>query len=107
MTMAGARLLELHSSVSVASGMSHHEKNLTAVSYCSQFLTKKSRYKCGSCSTCPESTNRCQTTQFKVACPSNIGDMCIHSKMKVQCKTQIFHRLFEGNFSITNSDSSR
>ena len=20
--------------------------------------------------------NRCQTTQFKVACPSNIGDMC-------------------------------
>ena len=24
-----------------------------------------------------------QTTQFKVACPSNIGDMCIHSKMTV------------------------
>ena len=32
-------------------------------------------------STCQESTNRCQTTLFKVACPSNIGDMCIHSKM--------------------------
>ena len=44
---------------------------------------KKSRYKCGSCSTCQESTNRCQTAQFKVACPSNIGDMCIHSKMTV------------------------
>ena len=28
----------------------------------------KSRYKCGSCSTCQEPTNRCQTTQFKVAC---------------------------------------
>ena len=27
----------------------------------------KSRYKCGSCSTCQESTNRCQTTQFKLA----------------------------------------
>ena len=24
--------------------------------------------------------------QFKVACTSNIGDMCIHSKMTVQCK---------------------
>ena len=67
----------------------------------------KSRYKCGSCSTCQESTNRCQTTQFKVACPSNIGDMCIHSKMTVQCKTQILHRLFEGNLSITYSDRSR
>ena len=32
----------------------------------------KSRYKCGSCSTCQESTNRCQSTQFKVACTSNI-----------------------------------
>ena len=63
----------------------------------------KNRYKCGSCSTCQESMNRCQTTQFKVACPSNIGDMCIHSKMTVQCKTQIFHRLFEGNLSITYS----
>ena len=67
----------------------------------------KSRYKCGSCSTCQESTNRCQTTQFIVACTSNIGDMCIHSKMTVQCKTQIFHRLFEGNLSITYSDRSR
>ena len=67
----------------------------------------KSRYKCGSCSTCQESTNRCQMTQFKVACPSNIGDMCIHSKMTVQCKTQILHRLFEGNLSITYSDRSR
>ena len=43
----------------------------------------KSRYKCGSCSTCQESTNTFQTMQFKVACPSNIGDMCIHSKMTV------------------------
>ena len=41
-------------------------------------LQNKSRYKCGSCSTCQESTNRCQTKQFKVASPSNIGDMCIH-----------------------------
>ena len=31
-----------------------------------------SRYKCGSCSTCQESTNTCQTTLFKIACPSNI-----------------------------------
>ena len=67
----------------------------------------KSRYKCGSCSTYQESTNRCQTTQFKVACPSNIGDMCIHSKMTVQCKSQILHSLFEGNLSITYSDRSR
>ena len=43
----------------------------------------KSRYKCGSCSTCQESMNRCQTTQFKVARPSNIGFVCIHSKMTV------------------------
>ena len=27
----------------------------------------KSRYKCGSCSTCQESTNRCQTTWLEVA----------------------------------------
>ena len=47
----------------------------------------KSRYKCGSCSTCQESTNRCQTMQFKIACPSNIGDICIHSKMTVKYKT--------------------
>ena len=45
--------------------------------------------------------------QFKVACPSNIGDMCIHSKMTVKCKTQIHHRLVEGNLSITDSDRSR
>ena len=37
MTLEGARLLELHSSVSVESGMSHHELNQTAVSYSSQF----------------------------------------------------------------------
>ena len=43
-------------------------------------------------------------TQFKVACASNIGDMCIHSKMTVLCKTQIIHRLFEGNLSIAESD---
>ena len=41
MTLEGARLLELHSSVSDASGMSHHEYNQTAVSYSSQFLTKQ------------------------------------------------------------------
>ena len=41
MTLEGARLLELHSSVYVASGMSHHELNQTAVSYSSQFLTKQ------------------------------------------------------------------
>ena len=41
----------------------------------------KSRHKCGSCSTCQESTNRCQSSQLKVACP--FGDMCIHSKMTV------------------------
>ena len=35
----------------------------------------KSRYKCGSCSKCQESTNRCQATQFKIACPSNIGEI--------------------------------
>ena len=41
MTFEGTRLLKLHSSVSVASGMSHHELNQTAVSYSSKFLTKK------------------------------------------------------------------
>ena len=41
MKLEGARLLELHSAVSVASGMSHHEQNRTAVSYSSQFLTKQ------------------------------------------------------------------
>ena len=37
----------------------------------------KSRLKCGSCCICQESTYRCQTTQFKVACTRNNGDMCI------------------------------
>ena len=41
MTLEGARLLELHSSLSVASGMSHHEHSKTAVSYSSKFLTKQ------------------------------------------------------------------
>ena len=94
MTLEGATLLELHSSVSVASGMSHHEYNQTAVSYSSQFLTNQKLI-------------QVWQLQFKVACPRNIGDMCIHSKMTVQCKTQIFDRLFEGNLSITNSDRSR
>ena len=67
----------------------------------------KSRCKCGSCCTCQESTNRCQTTQFKVAIPSNIGDMCIHSNMSVQCKAQILHSHVVGNMSITHSDRSR
>ena len=43
----------------------------------------KNRYKCGISSTCQKSTNRCQTMQFKVACLSNIGDICINSKMAV------------------------
>ena len=41
MTLEGSRLLDLHSSVSVASGMSRHEQNQTAVSYRSRFLTKQ------------------------------------------------------------------
>ena len=41
MTLQGARLFELHKSVSVASGMSHHELNQTAMSYSRQFLTKQ------------------------------------------------------------------
>ena len=41
----------------------------------------KSRYKCGHCSTCQESTNRRQSTEYKVTCQSSIGGKCIHSKM--------------------------
>ena len=51
--------------------------------------------------------NKCQATQFKVASPSNIGDMCIHSNMTVKCKAQILHRQVEGNMSIAHSDRSR
>ena len=36
------------------------------------FRQNKSRYKCGSCSTCQDSTNRCQTTQFKVASMNSV-----------------------------------
>ena len=54
----------------------------------------KSRYKCGSCSTCRESTHWCQTTQFMLACPSNLGDTFIHCKMTVKCKTQILHSVW-------------
>ena len=43
----------------------------------------KGRYKCGSCSTCQESSNICQTTQYKIACQSNIGDMYINEKKTV------------------------
>ena len=39
-TLEGATLLELHSSVSVASGMSHHEWNQAAMRYSSQLLIK-------------------------------------------------------------------
>ena len=41
MTLEGARLLQMHSSVSVASGMSDQELCQTALSYNSQFLTKQ------------------------------------------------------------------
>ena len=40
MIKEGARLLELHSSVFVVSGMSYNEWNQTAVSYSNQFLTR-------------------------------------------------------------------
>ena len=53
------RLLELHSTVSVARGMPHHELNQTAAIYSSQFK-KKSRYNCGSTCICQESANRCR-----------------------------------------------
>ena len=33
-----------------------------------------------------------------------IVETFIHSKMRVYCKAQILHRLFEKNLSITNSD---
>ena len=54
----------------------------------------------GSLHTCQESTNRCQTTQFKVACPRNIGDMCIYSKMTVQCKTKFFTDCLKGILAL-------
>ena len=41
MTLEGARLLELHRSVSVESGMSHHDENQTTVSHGCQFMTKQ------------------------------------------------------------------
>ena len=41
MNLEGARLLKMHCSVSVSSGMSHHEWNHTAVSNSSQFMTKQ------------------------------------------------------------------
>ena len=40
MTLEGERLLELHSSVSVDSGMSHHFLNQTAVSYIDIFVAQ-------------------------------------------------------------------
>ena len=42
------KINELHSSVSDASWMSHHELNQTSMSHSSQFLTRNGRYKCGS-----------------------------------------------------------
>ena len=53
-------------------------------------LRNKSRYKCGSCSTCQESSNRCQTTQFKVASPSNIGDMWFIVRWQSNVKPKFF-----------------
>ena len=55
----------------------------------------KSRYKCGSCSTCQESTNRCQTTQFKVACDMIWYDMTnfISSREKLHCSAQELHTI--------------
>ena len=41
MTLEGARLHELHISISVACGMSHHEYIHKAVSFSSQFKTKE------------------------------------------------------------------
>ena len=31
------------------------------------------------------------------------GDMCIHIKMVVQCKTEIHQKMFEVNLSTTNN----
>ena len=41
MTLEGARLLDLHSSVSVAGGMSYFELNQTAVNDSGKFMTKQ------------------------------------------------------------------
>ena len=61
MTLEGVTLLEMHSSVSVASWMSHDEKKQAAVSYSSQFLTKQK--------------------QIQVWQLQYLSGMCIHSKM--------------------------
>ena len=67
----------------------------------------KGREKCGSFCTFHEFTNRCQTTQLKVACPKYIGEMCIRSKTIVEYKEKIIHRLLEGNICIADSDWCR
>ena len=41
MILECVRLIELHSSINHASGMSHHEYNKTTVNYSSQSLTKQ------------------------------------------------------------------
>ena len=41
-----------------------------------------------------------QTTQFKVACSSKVGDVVIHIKMVVNCEAQTLSRLVESNFNV-------
>ena len=60
----------------------------------------KSRYKCGSCSTCQESTNRCQTTQVKVACPSNIGACAFIVRWQSNVKPKFFTDCLKGIWAL-------
>ena len=101
MTLEGARLLELHRSVSVASGMSHHVQSQTAVRYNSQFLTKQKQIQVWQLQNLSGFYELMPNDSVQSSCQSNVGDMCIHSKMTVQCKTQVLHKLFEGIMCIS------
>ena len=80
-------LVELHSSEFVANRMSHNKQNQTTVSYRSHYITNQKQV--------------AVALYFSLACSSNIGDVVIHSKMTVKCKTKIFYRLREIiNFTI-------
>ena len=80
-----SRLLEPHSSASVANKISHSEQNQTAVNYSIQFLIRQKLAVAVFVRNLQIDARR----QSEVACLYNIEDVVIHSKMRVQCRAQI------------------
>ena len=83
MTLEDARMLELHNSVSVASGISHHELIQTAVSYSNEFLKKENHIQVWQWQYLSEIYEWMPNDAVQSSMSEQYSDICTHSKMTV------------------------